>query len=528
MHDLGGKVVLRPPKERPGSSTVESGNAAANDSSRFIVAVHVASLVVGFGVLLVVSRGQWFKSDDWSYVVFRSLPSDVVGTLFEPYNGHWSTAPILQFRILFSAFGLHDYAPYLVPTLVLQVGVGHVLWRLMRQIGISTWIATSLAGAFIVNGGTATVLFAPIQFGFIGALLLGLIAIMMANHPTPDGRREAAAAAIAVLSLTFSGVAPAIVAGAVTVAFLRRGWRGATRLGVPAAAVYLLWFAIWGHEDVGNDGFAFGDLAHVPDFVWSGLRTTVDLGTPLRALSAVLVAALGVWLVLHRRWARTDAAPAFAMVIAAVLLYFIISSQRIAVFEATGSVPDRYAYISWALVLPAFGLALHDIGRRTTIRRVIAVVVGAVLLVNALSDLRQEYNKQAARARRGPFEHARSDGIRRARAVPSECHRRLQLGRRGDARRLARAAEAWRSPGTSRLDPRRPAEGGDRRAGALQPETDCSWTRPGQRRLDAFHPRRDGGTDLQVLPPGRARGSRAAGGVYRRSPVDAQGSHRPS
>ena len=286
-----------------------------------------------------------------------------------------------------------------MPTLVLQVGVGHVLWRLMRQIGISTWIATSLAGAFIVNGGTATVLFAPIQFGFIGALLLGLIAIMMANHPTPDGRREAAAAAIAVLSLTFSGVAPAIVAGAVTVAFLRRGWRGATRLGVPAAAVYLLWFAIWGHEDVGNDGFAFGDLAHVPDFVWSGLRTTVDLGTPLRALSAVLVAALGVWLVLHRRWARTDAAPAFAMVIAAVLLYFIISSQRIAVFEATGSVPDRYAYISWALVLPAFGLALHDIGRRTTIRRVIAVVVGAVLLVNALSDLRQEYNKQAARAR---------------------------------------------------------------------------------------------------------------------------------
>lgn len=378
----------------PPSPVARETRAEAIDSSRLIVSVHVASLVIGLGLLLFLTREQWFSQDDWAFVL-RSLPGGE-GVL-EPHNGHWATVPIVVFRGLFAVFGLKRYAPYLVPVMVLQVVLAHVLWRLMRQMAISSWIATAMSAVFLVAGGMAEVLLLSMQMGFVGAVLLGVVTTMLANHVEPDRRRDLLAIVVAIVSLAFSGLSVTLIASAALVAWFRRGWRAATVLAAPSAAVYLLWLVVFGRDDLAGDDFGASDVVDVPNFVWSGLKTTIELATPLRAASALLVIALFVWLASQARRARTDAAPAFAMAIGAVLLYFVIASQRIAIFERTGTIPPRYAYVSWALLLPALALALHVLGRRTLVRRVLAVVVGALLMVNALVDLRSQYNAERAR-----------------------------------------------------------------------------------------------------------------------------------
>ncbi len=48
--------------------------------------------------------------------------------LFEPFNEHWSTVPILIFRAFMSVFGVREYWPY-----VLLLVVGHLLTRKRRR-----------------------------------------------------------------------------------------------------------------------------------------------------------------------------------------------------------------------------------------------------------------------------------------------------------------------------------------------------------------------------------------------------------
>lgn len=72
--------------------------------------VHGFTLVAGLAALIIASRGHWFVIDEWAFLTDRHL-GDVRG-LFVPHNEHWSTLPILLWRGLFAAVGLHSYWPY--------------------------------------------------------------------------------------------------------------------------------------------------------------------------------------------------------------------------------------------------------------------------------------------------------------------------------------------------------------------------------------------------------------------------------
>ncbi|MDP8928593.1 MAG: hypothetical protein M3O70_08485, partial [Actinomycetota bacterium] len=71
---------------------------------------HGFVLVVGLAALVMASRGHWFVIDEWAFLTDRHL-GDVRG-LFVPHNEHWSTLPIVLWRGLFAAVGLHSYWPY--------------------------------------------------------------------------------------------------------------------------------------------------------------------------------------------------------------------------------------------------------------------------------------------------------------------------------------------------------------------------------------------------------------------------------
>ncbi len=292
--------------------------------------------------------------------------------LFQPFAEHWMTAPKALAELNLAVFGFRTYWPTLIGVMLVNVVVTHLLWRLMRQMQVSAWIATGLCAAYVVSCGNA-VLFSILQAGWFGAIALGLAVIMLANYGGRDTRRDAFAIALAVLSLAVhSGVAIAMLVAAVLVALLRRGIRAAAELAVPPAAAYGIWLLVIGRDRplAVPRGIPRGE---VPRFVVSKLSSGVADVTPLVGpLAALALVALAAWLVWRAPVARSDRAPAYAMAIGAVVVYLAIALGR-------GKITYRYSYLAWLLLLPAVALVLQEIGRRATWRRALGIGAGVVL-----------------------------------------------------------------------------------------------------------------------------------------------------
>ena len=55
---------------------------------------------------LRLGRSAWFYQDEWDFLAKRKAGD--LGDLFRPHNGHWTTLPILAYRLLYAIFGLRS------------------------------------------------------------------------------------------------------------------------------------------------------------------------------------------------------------------------------------------------------------------------------------------------------------------------------------------------------------------------------------------------------------------------------------
>ena len=86
------------------------GRAGADErGARLALVAFVVGLVVAVPVLVHQGRSQWFVADDWDFLVSRHL-TDVSG-LFRPHAEHWTTLPIVVYRLLYAAFGIRTICP---------------------------------------------------------------------------------------------------------------------------------------------------------------------------------------------------------------------------------------------------------------------------------------------------------------------------------------------------------------------------------------------------------------------------------
>src|SRR5665213_798140 len=101
--------------------TSEQATPRERQSSRaaFIVFVVVLVFAVPY-VLFGVGSYHWFFRDDFFFITNRNATS--VNDLFRPYDGHWTTVPVLIFRTLWALFGLRTYVPYQASVLALHLG----------------------------------------------------------------------------------------------------------------------------------------------------------------------------------------------------------------------------------------------------------------------------------------------------------------------------------------------------------------------------------------------------------------------
>jgi len=338
---------------------VPAVKSSRRQSSRLAAAAHLMSLVGGFFVLLYCNRDQWFFGDEWDFLGHRGVMA-AERSLWAPHTDHWSTGPILIYRGLYALYGLRSYVPYVVVLLLFHAAVTHLLWRLMRQARVDVPLATALAAVFVLLGAGAENLLWAFQIGFIGSVAFGLMAILLVNHDGRWGARDVGAWVVSIAGLAFSGVSVTMVAVAGLVVLMRRGWRQAALTVSVPGIVYLVWFLLIGDENLGSSSRTLADVLGYPEYIWTGLRSSVEQTVGFPGAGALIVLGLAAYLLRRASRSAGPAAPAFACTLGALMLFAIFAAGRagLGVEQAASS---RYTYIVMALALPGIGMALSEL-----------------------------------------------------------------------------------------------------------------------------------------------------------------------
>jgi len=337
---------------------------------------HYASLAVAGIVILVLQTGQWFFFDEWAF-----LEPHGAG-LFDAHVGHWSTSPTLIYDALVAVFGLHSYFPFAVLVTALHLLAGHLIWRITVAAGADGWIAAAGAGVFLVLGSGAENILWAFQIGFVGAVVLGLWAFLLALRPVTGIGRFVAILAIALFSLTWSGTAIPLVVATAVLLLARSGWVRAVIFAVVTGGVYLVWWYLYA-SSTGPDTGGFGlhkIFVAIPQFL--GVMLILGFGDvfPVPGLGFLLLIAVAVWLVvlLVRRRRIPEALPAVVLLGAAALFAFMSAYSRAALSVGSGRA-SRYVYLLVLLLLPILAVALTRLVRRWRRGPAIAAVLLLVL-----------------------------------------------------------------------------------------------------------------------------------------------------
>lgn len=306
--------------------------------------------------------------------------------LFAPHNEHWSTLPILVFRGLFSLFGVRTYLPYLAVLIVLHVAVAHLLWLAMRRLDVDPWLSTALSAAFLVLGAGTEDLTWAFQIGFVGSLAFGLAATLLADQG--DGytwRRVAMTWALSVAALMCSGIGVTMVAVAAVTAWLRHGLRSGAVVAAVPAAVYVLWFAVIGHQGLSGTPVTRSSLTVVPQYIWTGVTATIDRASGFTGAGGVIAIGILGWLLFRRR--ECFARPmAFAAAAGAVMFFALNGIVRASLGPNEAASP-RYLYVSTALLVPVIGWMITQLARRDLLAQAAVVVLVSYIGVQGLGRL---------------------------------------------------------------------------------------------------------------------------------------------
>jgi hypothetical protein len=351
---------------------------------------------MGLIFILWLQRGQWFFFDEWAF-----LKPNVPG-LLAPHVGHWSTSPLVIFIGLRKWFGLGSYFPFALVVTVIHLAVAHLAWRISIRSEAKAWVATGLAAVFIAMGaGSENILWA-FQIGFMGAILLGLLAFLLAMTPDITRGRFVAVVAIALFSLTWSGTSIPLVVATAAMLWSRSGRKRAIILTAITGLVYLSWYAAFALGNPNNpDTGGFGlhkVLVRMPEFIGVMLLLGFQKVFPVWGMGAVVLLALAAWLIVARwkRLAIPGLWPATILAAAAALFAFMTAYSR-ADFSVGGGRSSRYVYFVVVLLLPLCSLALSRMSLRGVVWRTGIAASLAVLLVFQGSQLARAATAESAR-----------------------------------------------------------------------------------------------------------------------------------
>jgi len=350
---------------------------------RWSLPVFVLVEIGAFVFYLVLARTQWFFADEWEFLSARGInPSD----LLRSHYGHWVAVPIVVYRVLWAIVGLRSYLPYAGVAIVLHLVAAALLWIIMRRAGVRASTATVVASAFVLFGAGAQDVLWAFQITFTGALVFGLVQLVLVDHDGPVDRRDWIALGAGVLGLMCSGVAVTMVIVVGIATWLRRSWRVAALQTLPLGALYGAW---WLRYSRGEHSFR-GTARQIVSWCVTGASGLFGALGSVRGLGWVLAAILVAGAVLAGRETglgavRAKLALPTALLIGAAAFLLIAAFDRSGV-GASAAKLSRYLHILAALVLPAIAVAIDALRRRW---RALGILAAAILLLGIPGNVAQ-------------------------------------------------------------------------------------------------------------------------------------------
>lgn len=361
---------------------------------------HYIALGVSGLILLVIGRDQWFLADDWSVLVFR-----LDGSAMAPHVGHWNLIPALVFQLFRTMFGLGSYLPFLALAIVAHLAVVTLVWRILLRVGVLPWLATLLGVLVTFLGAGAEDILWAFQFGFMGAVALGLLVMVLVDRERLTVLSVAVIVIAAAIAPMFSGTAIAVLVAAGIVAIVRHPSWLTVMLFLPSAGLYLAWHFTAGAAFSGPPG------GYPTPADWKGFGAYValmyagGLGRlfPIIVIGVVPALAVAVWFVVTvRRSLPGRRLMAYALVVGSVVFALLTAYSRLPL-GLTPAASQRYAYVTVVMLLPAMALFVTRLLAPTTLVRssiaagVVALLIGfnvAALIGQAGLEARRELSSE--------------------------------------------------------------------------------------------------------------------------------------
>lgn len=390
------------------------------------VVVVGAAVLVWAALMTHIIRGLWFAGDDFNFLLQRSVTFSGDRGLLVPHNEHWSTIPILLFRLNFAIFGLHHYLPYGLLPVLCHVAVSALVYVVLRRSDIGPWVAALVAVAviFLAGGAGGENTLWDFQVGFLGSCLLGLVALSLFASRSWGRIGWIAGVVALVLGLMFSGMGLVMAAWSGVYLFVRDGIRTAVLTMLAPAFVYLLWYATYGH---GHRGAPPGDSVEAPGMAMRGLSHIWAAATDMPQAGPLVLALMVLAVVVPRHTERLFALAASGLV-TAVAAYFLFGFTRAGIGPGA-TLASRYVYFGIVLTAPALAAGVQVLANRLVIRppRVLivawVVVTAVVVSVGTTTVVEMSRASRANDARNRPSivaaEQLVASGQRLLRTLPS-------------------------------------------------------------------------------------------------------------
>jgi hypothetical protein len=353
-------------------------------SERVAIWAFAAVEAGAFVFYLVLASREWFFQDEWGFLAGRGMNAH---DLLEAHAGHWVALPVVVYSALWWAVGLRSYLPYAAMAIGFHLVAAALLRIVMRRSGAGPWIATICASVFVLFGTGAQDILWAFQITFSGALVFGLVQVLLADHAGPVDRRDWLGLAAGLLGLMCSGVAITMVIVVGFSTLLRRGWRIAALHTVPLGIVFGAWWLRYGRAQK----TVAGSWSRVIAWGRSGASGAFNGLGQTRGVGWLLLAALIAGLALALRDSglrdlRERGAPMLGLLIGVPVFLVITGVQRGAFIGESFARSSRYQHILAALLLPALAVAAQALARRSRLLGGLALVALLVGVPGNISD----------------------------------------------------------------------------------------------------------------------------------------------
>ena len=360
--------------------------AAADEHTLGAVRVpHVWGIVALAGlanvaVLLYAARKFDFFYDEWDWLDRASHWT--LSDYFVPHTQHWTTVPMLVYKVLLSTVGMHSYLPFLAAMAVTHALGGMVLFAVLRKRGGDV-LALALTMLFLFQGTGSQDLNWAFQVGFDASLLFGLLGVALL-HGSEVGRWRRIGGCVALLlGLASSGIGLFYLVAAGVDALLQRDrWRRMWPVAV-GLVVYLIWYEKFGKASLsGLSPLSLHTLSGLLEYVPLGVATSVAgvFGLSASWGSLVLPLFIGGAVLLYLRFRPTDSL-LWAAATALVVQFVVTGLAR--VYAGTGeATQSRYVTMAAPFVMIIIAILCARLAQP---RRAVPLMATELLVLAALA-----------------------------------------------------------------------------------------------------------------------------------------------